>query len=129
MNPLMFPYKSIPSLEIIKLSIECPKQEVYILTKPLAAIQAISSGIPKCHRTFWNAMSLSELYEIYIACSASAEKVINLLVDDPMDDNQQRVYGYLCQYIGNMGEDELLSLPSFYHRDTNLHIRMDKSCL
>ena len=31
------------------------------LTKPLAAIQAISSGIPKCHRTFWNAVSLSEL--------------------------------------------------------------------
>ena len=72
------------------------------LTKPLAAIQAISSGIPKCHRTFWNAMSLSELYEIYIACSASAEKMIDLLVEpnDPMDDNQQRVYGYLCQYIG-----------------------------
>ena len=50
-------------------------------------------------------MSLSELYEIYIACTASAEKVIDLLMEpnDSMDDNQQRVYGYLWQYIGNMG--------------------------
>lgn len=64
----------------------------------------IRSGIPEIHLQFWNNMTVRDLYSIYKAIHASPAKVLALLDDDVClaNDNQERVYGYLQQYIGKM---------------------------
>ena len=49
MNPLVFPCKSIPSLEMIKLSIDYPKQEVYIVLLPKDFVRHATNKIKKMY--------------------------------------------------------------------------------
>lgn len=84
------------------------------LTKPQVGIQAISSGIPQSHRPFWKQMTVKNFNEIYVALSASPSKVLELLNEpDVSDSNQQRVLGYLRQYIGSMQVPEVQRFLSF----------------
>lgn len=79
----------------------------HFLRKPAVAIAEICSGIPKVYTPFWDKMGMGELYNIYKALQASASKVLALLEEPVMlNENQERVYGYLQQYIGNMQGDE-----------------------
>ena len=76
--------------------------------KPLAAIHAISSGIPPEQKVFWNSLSVQQIYTIYVAISGTAEKVLEIL-EEPMFENdcEARVFNYLQQFIGDMKRDEI----------------------
>ena len=78
------------------------------LIKPAPALQAIRSGIPVSHLPFWEHFTVKDFHLLYVALSASPEKVLELL-DEPdiVDPNQEQVFGYLQQYIGNMKLDEV----------------------
>lgn len=77
-------------------------------TKPMVAVQTILSGIPESHRNFWKAMSVNELHAVYLAQSATPEKVLEQLKEPTLvNSDQDRVIGYLQQYVGNMKGDEL----------------------
>ena len=82
--------------------------------QPSAAISAVKSGIAVQHAPFWKAMSLGELYRIYCALSVSPAKVIKMLEDVPVNNKaEQRVLGYLHQYIGNISNEQLCDLLRF----------------
>lgn len=78
------------------------------LTKPLTAVHAISSGIPKSHRSFWASMSIGDLRAIYMALLASPEKVLEQLQEPEIGSpDQERVFGFLKHYIGSMTSHEI----------------------
>ena len=54
------------------------------------------------------AFSVKGFHSLYVSLSASPEKVLELL-DEPdiINQNQEWVFGYLQQYIGNMKPDEV----------------------
>ena len=60
-------------------------------------------------------MTVRDLYSICKAIHGSPAKVLALLDDDVClgNENQERVYGYLQQYIGNMDEDEIRNFLRF----------------
>ena len=60
------------------------------LVKPSAALQAISSGIPPSHAAFWRAMSVKSLHTIYLALTATPEKVLELLLELELADQDQQ---------------------------------------
>ena len=73
------------------------------LRKPSSAIVDIHSGVPEQHLPFWDEMSSGSLYSIYKAQQVSPSKVLQLIKDvDTCNPNQERVFGYLKQFIGNM---------------------------
>ena len=78
------------------------------MSKPMAAISAIHSGIPQIHKGFWNAITVDDLYKLYSSLTASPAKVVDMLVE-PVAANpaQERVFGYLVQYIGSMKISEV----------------------
>ena len=57
---------------------------------------------------FWEQFTVKDFHSLYVALSASPEKVLELL-DEPdiVDPNQEWVFGYLQQYIGNVKLDEV----------------------
>ena len=80
------------------------------LVKPLAVITKINSGIPSAHVQFWKSKTLEELHQLYRALGAKAEVILEALSsNEPVFYNEceQRVYGYLYQYIGCMSAEEL----------------------
>ena len=59
-------------------------------------------------------MSIGDLYAIYTALQVSPAKVLALLEDVSLaNPNQDRVFGYLQQYIGNMQGDEARNFLRF----------------
>ena len=59
-------------------------------------------------------MCLGELYQIYCALSVSPAKVIKMLEDVSVKNKaEQRVLGYLHQYIGNISNEQLCDLLRF----------------
>lgn len=84
------------------------------LRKPAATIAEIRSGIPDVHSEFWRKMSIGDFYAIYKALQASPAKVLAMLNDvSTVNQSQDRVYGYLLQYVGNMREDEVRNFLRF----------------
>lgn len=80
------------------------------LVKPLAVITKINSGIPSAHVKFWKSKALEELHQLYRALGAKAEAILEALSsNEPVFYNEceQRVYGYLYQYISCMSAEEL----------------------
>ena len=104
-----FGCRQLPSVDNLRqLLLQVAKFQ--FITKPSSALQAISSGIPMSHREFWKQLSVKELYDIYLALTASPDKVLEQLElseGDPANSNQQRVFDYLTQYVGNMKNDEV----------------------
>lgn len=86
----------------------------HFLRKPASTLAEIRSGIPKIHYDFWKGMSVGELYSIYTALQASPTKVL-AMIDEvcTSHENEERVFGYLQQYIGNMQQDEVRSFLRF----------------
>lgn len=83
-------------------------------TKPAAGIQAIRLGIPELHKPFWDAVSASDFYSIYGASAVTTAKVLKMIGDvDTVNLNEERVFSYLRQYIGNMRLDELRDFLRF----------------
>ena len=78
------------------------------LVKPSAALNAISAGIPNSHSRFWHSMSVHAFYCIYQSLSATPAKVLDLIMEPDIENsNQERVFGYLKQYVGDMKPEEI----------------------
>ena len=85
-----------------------------LISKPLCAVQALSSGIPSQHRSFWQSISLSELLSIYRAQSVSRSVTLKMFQDaEGRHGSEARILCYLRQYIGNMSSDELSTFLRF----------------
>ena len=82
--------------------------------QPAMAIAGMKSGIPEIHVPFWNSLSMGDLYLVYKALHASPSKVLEMIIE-PIFANasQQRVYGFLCDFIGDMKQDEIRSFLRF----------------
>ena len=76
-------------------------------TKLLAALHGIGTGIPPKEKSFWTSFSVELLYSLYLALSATAEKVLSIL-DESIAANPSEacVFDYLKQYIGIMNNAE-----------------------
>ena len=76
--------------------------------QPAMAITQMKSGIPKTHATFWNSVTAGELYSLYNSLHASPSKVLELIEEPTFANaNQQRVYGFLHDFVGDMKRDEI----------------------
>lgn len=56
------------------------------LMMPACAYTQMKSGIPSAHQTFWNSMSIGDLYSLYRALHASPSKILEL-IEEPTFDN------------------------------------------
>ena len=84
------------------------------LSQPTAALVAISSGVPKLYQPFLERMGVAGLLLVYRAQSASPATVLRMLEDNEgQDATQERILGYLRQFVGNMGLDELRTFLRF----------------
>ncbi len=78
------------------------------VTKPAAGIEMIHSGIPLCHKSFWEALSSQDIFKIYKNLTVSPEKVASLLSRSEFNSPQEeRIYEYLRQMVENMKTEEL----------------------
>lgn len=99
--------RQIPSPKSLMETIIDTARYLFI-TKPMSAICAVHSGIPVCHREYWNSKSPGDIQMIYQALTATPCKVL-LSLDVPLFNNeaQETTYGYLRQFIGNMSSEEI----------------------
>ena len=84
------------------------------ISRPFAAITLMHSGIVPKHKSFWGCKSVVELNSLYVALTASAHKVLDL-IEEPvfLNPGQERVFGYLQQYVANMKPDEVQNFLRF----------------
>ena len=77
------------------------------ISRPFEAITLINSGIPLEHRPFWEPKSVPQLYQLVTTLSVSPHKIL-AQIEEPFFNNkgEERVFGYLQQYVGNMKHDE-----------------------
>ena len=77
--------------------------------KPAALIATFRSGIPDCHKPFWNNVSVPHLYSIYRAMAVSTDKIISSINSncEPGNPSEERVLMYLRQYIGSLSKKKL----------------------
>ena len=84
------------------------------LIKPTAALAMIHSGVPQQHRPFWDRMGVTGLLSLYQAQCACPATVLSMIEDaEGQNASQERILRYLCQFIGNMGSDELHTFLRF----------------
>ena len=84
------------------------------ITKPLAGLMNLNSGIPTCHVCFWNAFSVERLYRFYNAVKGSPQHVLSKLVKPfAMYSSQHRIFNFLTTFIGNLTENELATFLRF----------------
>ena len=66
------------------------------------------------HQPFWDSMEVEKLYSVYKSQSVTTVKVLNLLVEPPLQNQtQEEVWSYLRRFIGNMTVDELRTFLRF----------------
>ena len=84
------------------------------ISRPYAAITLMNGGLPPQHRPFWQQITLPQLQLLYSALGASAQKVLEL-IEEPMlaDPNEERVFGYLREFIANLKVDEVSKFLRF----------------
>ena len=105
--------RQVPTPKTIRQQITNVARFTFII-KPTAALAMIHSGIPQQHRPFWDKMGIAGLLSTYKAQSVCPAMVL-MMIDGAEGQNatQERVLGYLRQYIGNMGADELRTFLRF----------------
>ena len=97
---------------ILKL---CERSARYMcLTKPFAVVTEIGKGVPSEHHQFWKAKGVKGLKRLVLALSVSPSKVLES-IEEPLlvTPAEQRVFGYLTQYIGHMKVDEVQKFLRF----------------
>lgn len=74
------------------------------ISRPFAAISHIHNGVPLEHQSFWAQITIDEFFSLYVAQNANPRKVLDQLDQSPEfnNPNEECVYGYLQQFIGNM---------------------------
>ncbi len=104
LNALFYRYdcREEPSpSNILKLVDQVAQYE--FLTKPMAPIAVMHSGITKEECVFWSKKSVENLYELYTSLLTSPVKVLDMIIEPWFANmNEERVFGYLQQFIGNM---------------------------
>ncbi len=79
------------------------------VTRPFAATTIMTNGIPLEHKSFWQEKSAHDLFSLYVALNANPRKVLDQ-TEEPLvfnNPSEERVFGYLQQYIGNMNTEEV----------------------
>ena len=84
------------------------------IVKPAAALSMVHSGIPVAEQPFWKQRTVDDLRSLFMCLTATPSKVLEVL-DEPdfVHSAQERVYGYLRQFIGNMKMDEVRNFLRF----------------
>ena len=94
------------------------------LTKPLAALSGLHSGVPVVHFGFWNQFSIDRLFKLYNASRASPKQVIGKLIEPSVIDvNQQRVFSYLTNFIGNLSGNDLTAFLRFVTGSSSMMVK------
>ena len=106
-----------------QLLIQVAKHE--LLVTPVAAVYSLNSGVPAEHRPFWEQFTVHDLYKLYKALNASpAQVVLDIAEPDGMNKAQERVFGFLTTYVGNMSTKTLRLFLRFV---TGSSVRIGKS--
>lgn len=83
-------------------------------TKPLGALHALHCGVPTIHNELWNKFPVERLFALYKALSASPQQVLAKLVEpSAVTPDEERIFGYLTTFIGNLSQEELHSFLCF----------------
>lgn len=117
-NRLINVFTSFDCLEVPKLCNIlklCERSASYLcLTKPFAVVTEIGKGVPTQHHQFWNAKGVKGLKHLLLALSVSPSKVLESIKEPLLASPvEQRVFGYLTQYIGHMKIDEVQKFLRF----------------
>ena len=108
-----FGCREVPRPSNLK-SIVADVSQYEFIVKPAAAITAIRSGVPELHSEFLAQMSINDLHSIYSALAVSQARVL-AMIEEPefVNCNEERVWGYLTQFVGSMTQDELQAFVRF----------------
>lgn len=76
--------------------------------KPAVAISAIHQGIPSIHHPFWQKLGVAGLLTIYRAQSVTPARVLKMLEDqEGSTANEERILGYLRQFIASLSQEDI----------------------
>ena len=107
-----FQCRDVPTpCNLRSLCIQLAKFEFQV--KPMTAVIPIHSGIPKQHVQFWECLSLPKLYGIYQMLTANASKVVAQLEPDLTIPEDERIFSYLENFVGNMNRNMLRKFLRF----------------
>ena len=97
-----------PSKENLRSLIRGIAEFLFII-QPLPACHLMHSGIPAEHRRFWSSLTTDELYAIYLGMAVSARRIVDSFVEPAVysTPNEERVFNYLLQCVGNLSQEEL----------------------
>ena len=98
----------VPSVGNLR-SLLCQVSRFEVIQKSLALLQAINSGIPAEHTSFWKKYDANTLYNLYTSMTCDAEKILDQLLSNPVTQAEQRTLRYFEQFAGN------LYIASFYN--------------
>ena len=102
----MYNVREIPTVSNLKRIILLAKHHLF--RKPAAPLSEMHSGVHEQHRMCWSDMGCGQLYAVYTALQVFPQKLLTMLADvECMNPNQERVFLYLGQIIGNMQKDEV----------------------
>ena len=105
-----------------QLLIQIAKHEFQMV--PIGALYGLNSGVPITHKNFWDQFTLGDLYMLYRMLNATpAEVIADIEEPSPMKKAEQRVFGFLKSYIGNMSTK---SLRLFLRFVTGSSVRIGK---
>ena len=64
--------------------------------------------------SFWKSQSVTGFYSLYVAMTANPQRIFHILEDpDFSNSDEERVYGYLQQFIGGMDADHARTFLRF----------------
>lgn len=74
----------------------------------------MASGIPAVEKEFWQSKCLHDIYAICLALYCCPAKVTNMIAEPAaINSNEDQVFNYLLQYVGNMRAEELRKFLRF----------------
>ena len=87
--------------DVLRLCAQIARLE--FLMKPMAAINAIASGLPPQQRQFWTTYSVHTLHKLYVSLVARPTKVVSQ-IQEPFFEHksQERVCNFLLAFVGSM---------------------------
>ena len=105
--------REVPKPENIRwLIIEISRHEFTV--KPVGAIHAMNSGLPRIHQRFWDEYSVEKLYTLYKSLTANHEEVMQMIREPgTMNSTEERIYGYLIMFVGSLTPEGLQGFLQF----------------
>ena len=102
-----FGARKLPTKDNLKTMIK-ELAEFMFVVQPLPMCHLMHQGIPTCHQNFWSMLTIEELYSIYQSMAVTARKIIESIIPPSSynSPNEERIFGYLLQCIGNLHTDE-----------------------